>query len=148
MPDPLIEHLKIYSELKDSIAVERFEATLGQIAQLNDPRYIVPLLGFFRDDCEYHEVMFSIIHTIERFDAETYAREILKGLPGFWKNSPYWAKIIHFRIFNDPSSFKAYKTQLSDVDLQVRASVRELLSTMRKHEPKFFKHCDSLLALL
>lgn len=111
MIESLIEHLKQHAKLENSIDVERFDATLSRIAGLNDPRAIGLLLPFFNDKCKFPETMFSIIHTIERFDDATYIREILVGLPGLWSRSPYWANLPHFRIFEYAPSLRAPGTQ-------------------------------------
>lgn len=94
MIESLIKHLEKNSKLEDSIDVERFDATLSQIAQLNDPRSVGLLIPFFNDGCKFREAMYSIVHTIEAFD-DLYVSEILKLLPSFWKHSPYWAMVVH-----------------------------------------------------
>lgn len=148
MIEPLIKHLQQYASLKDSIEVERFDATLGQIAGLNDPRAIGLLIPLFNDNCKFPEVMFSIIHTIERFDDETYVREILKTLPTLLAKSPYWANVIHFRIFNHPPSRQTYRQWLEQADSETKAAAKALLTTMRAQEPKFVQACDEMLAVL
>lgn len=148
MIEGLIRHLQQYAKLEDSIDVERFDATLSQIAGLNDPRAISLLLPFFNDNCRFRETMFSIVHTIERFDDETYLRELLKGLPGLWSRSPYWANVLHFRIFNNAAAFQAYRSQLVQADTVTKTAAKELLTTMRNREPKFMKACTEMLAVL
>jgi 23S rRNA A2030 N6-methylase RlmJ len=68
--------------------VQRFEGVLGQVATMNDPDCIGQVLPLFDDDAEYDEMMFSIIHTIERFDDATYVREIVDHLDSFFDQSP------------------------------------------------------------
>jgi len=148
MIEDVIYHLQRHAKLENSIDVERFDATLSQIAGLNDPRSIGLLLPFFNDKCKFPETMFSIVHTIERFDDETYVQEILKGLPGLWSHSPYWANVLHFRIFNHASSRQAYKNQLAQADPATKVTVKDLLTTMRDREPKFIVTCNEMLAIL
>lgn len=145
---PLIEHLEQYAKLECSIDVERFDATLAQIATLNDPRAIGLLVRFFDDKCKFPESMFSIIHTIERFDDETYVREILKALPILWQRSPYWAKVIHFRIFSQTASLRAYRSGLTIAEPPCKATAKDLLTTMRAQEPLFVQQCDEMLAVM
>jgi len=110
MIESLIEHLRQHAKLEDSVDVERFDATLSQIAGLNDPRAIGLLVPFFNDSCRFREAMFSIVHTIEAFDDETYVREILKVLPDLWSRSPYWATVLHFGVLNSQTTRLAYRT--------------------------------------
>lgn len=148
MIEDVINHLQRHAKLENSIDVERFDATLSQVAGLNDPRAIGLLLPFFNDKCKFPEPMFSIIHTIERFDEETYIREILKALPGLWCRSPYWAKVLHFRIFNHPASCQAYQSLLALADPTIKAVAKDLLTTIRNREPKFVDVCNQMLASL
>src|ERR1039458_6736104 len=128
MIDALIKHLQKSAKLNDSIDVERFDATLSQIASLHDPKAIGMLLPFLNDTSKFPEAMFSIIHTIERFDDETYVQEILKGLPLFLQRSPYWANVVHFRILNHPPAFNAYRSHLARADNLIKAAAINLRS--------------------
>jgi hypothetical protein len=47
MIEPLIQHLRQFAKLEDSIDVERFDATLSQIADMNDPQAIGLLIPSF-----------------------------------------------------------------------------------------------------
>lgn len=148
MIEELINHLRKHAKLEDSIDVERFDATLSQIAGLDDPRAIGLLLPFFKDQCKFPEVMSSIVHTIEMFDDKTYAQEIIKALPTFTEQSPYWATKIHFAIFNHPPSREAYRKQLAGANLTIKAAAKNFFKTMREREPRFVEACDEMIAVL
>lgn len=148
MIELLIRRLNQHAKLENSADVERFDATLAQIAGLNDVRAIQLLTPFFDDNCKFPEVMFSIIHTIERFDDETYTGEVLKVLPTLWRQSPYWTNVLHFRILNYGPSRLAYRSRLAQADLTIKSTARDLFSTMRAREPKFVQACDEMLAVL
>ena len=145
MIESLIQHLRQYEKLDNSTDVERFDATLSQIASANEPRVIGLLIPFFNDRCKFPEAMYSIIHTIERFDAQTYVRELLDALPAFLEKAPYWAKVLHFRVFNDPASRAAYRNYLKCAGQEVKLSAKELLTNMKRSEPKFVQVCDEML---
>ena len=147
MNQSLIEHLRKYARLKDSIEVERFEATLNQIAELKDARYIGPLLEFLDDKCRFPEVMFSIVHTVEAFEHEAYVAGILASLPRLWQSSPYWATVIHVAILNTQSVLEIYRSQLALAPGPVKQAARELLTRIRNTKPKFGERCDQLLAI-
>lgn len=128
--------------------VQRFEQTLGQVAALKDPKSIAALLPFFDDNAEYDEMMFSIIHTIEGFDDETYVREILENLASFYAKSPRWALIVHMRIFNSPPTLAAYEQRIKTLTDQQKQPVRHVLNAVRKKNAKFEQACSVLLAAL
>ena len=148
MIESLIKHLEHYSKLEDSVDVERFDATLSQIAELNDPRAIGLLLPFFKDDCKFPEVMFSIIHTIEMFEDKKYVQEILRGLPMFSRRSPAWAKKVHFAIFNYPPTREAYREQLARAGATTKIAAKDFLTKIGEQEPKFAQVCNEMLAVL
>lgn len=145
MLEALVKHLAQNAKLETSIDVERFEATLGQIASLNDPAAIGLLVAFFRDDSKFPDTMFSIIHVIERFDDSVYVTQILKALPSFWNAAPYWASVLHFRIFNHAPSRGLYREKLAQSNPTIRATAKKLLTTMRDNEPQFRQVCDEML---
>lgn len=148
MIEPLIKHLQQHAKLKDSIEVERFEATLNQIAEQRNPRCIGLLIPFFDDDCEFYEVMYSILHVIESFDHTTFVGEVLKALPDFWKRSPYWATVIHTSILNTPAVLEIYRAQLGGANAAVKQIAQEILIKIRNTKPQFAERCDELLRVL
>lgn len=128
--------------------VQRFEDVLGQVAALNNPDCIGPLLPFFDDDAEYDEMMFSIIHTIEKFDDSTYVRAITNHLDSFLAKSPRWAVIVHMRILNSPPTMAAYADRIKSLSNEQRQVVRKVLEAVRQKNAKFETPCKSLLAAL
>lgn len=143
--DQLLKHLTQYAKLETSIDVERFEATLQQISELNHPEAIGLLIPFFDDKCRFPEVMFSIVHAIERFDSETYVRELLKSLPAFIERSPYWATVIHLRILNTPNVLRIYCSQVKDAERAIKVVSRGILEKIRDTKPKFSHLCTETL---
>lgn len=65
-----------------------FETLLADVFALRTPESICPLLTLFRDNAQYDELMFSIIHGHEIFDDTAYVAEILRGALRFAKSRP------------------------------------------------------------
>ncbi len=128
--------------------VQRFEDILGQVAALNDPACIAELLPLLDDDADHDEMMFSIIHTIERFDDATYVRSIVDHLGAVFAASPRWAVIVHMRIVNSPPAFAAYADYIKTLPKEKRDVVRKVLEALRKKNAKFVSPCESLLAVV
>ncbi len=148
MLDSLITQLETEFTNQKNGYVERVEDLLGQVAALNDPDCIGKLLPFFEDDAEYDELMFSIIHTIENFDDETYVREVSNHLGDFFAHSPRWAVIVHMRILNSAPTLSAYSERIKSLTVQERLTVRNVLQAVRQKNAKFHSACDSLIATL
>jgi len=145
MIEQLIKHMAQYAKLEDSIQVERFEATLNQIQEMRDPRAIGLLIPFLDDNCEFYEVMYSILHAIESFDHATFVREILKSLPEFWQRSPYWATVIHTSILNTPAALDIYRSEMLKAPTAVKEASKAVLTKIRDTKPQFRDRCDGLL---
>ena len=128
--------------------VQRFEDILEQVATLNDPTCIAQLLLLFNDDEKYDEIMFAIIHTIERFDDATYIRSIVEHLESFFTATPRWAIIVQMRILNSPPTLAAYSDCVRSLPHDVRAVIRKVLENVQKKNSKFNSHCNSLLAVI
>ncbi len=132
----------------DAGYMQRFEDDLGKVAALNDPASIAHLLTFFDDDAAFDEMMFSIVHTIERFDDATYVRAITDHIDSFFSASPRWAIIVHMRILNSPQTFSAYANCVKTLPKDKRDIVRKVIEAVRQKNLKFVSPCNSLLAII
>lgn len=111
--DNLIIDLKSICENEnDENFINNFEKKLIEISALHSPLIICKLLPFFKDDTDYDEAMFSIIHIIESFEDKIYVKELIKGLNDFYINSPRWASIIHIRIINSTQTLNTYINEI------------------------------------
>lgn len=128
--------------------VQRFEDILGRVAALNDPACIARLLPFLDDDAEHDEMMFSVIHAIERFDDATYVRSVVDDLGAFFAASPRWAVIVHMRILNSPPTFAAYADYVKTLPKEKRDVVRTVLEVVRTKNARFVSLCESLLGVI
>jgi len=107
--------------------VRAFEGVLAEVIALRTPDSIVPLLGLFRDNAQYDEVMFSIIHGIEIFEMKTYVTEILRGATLLCSNSPRWASIIFMRMLNSEPTRLELVRQLREADPDTKAAIKSLM---------------------
>jgi Immunity protein 30 len=76
--------------------VEKFEDTLAEIEDpIKDANAVAALISLLDDAAKYPELMYSIIHTAETSDDETYSMGVINSLPELWKSSPGWLQTIH-----------------------------------------------------
>jgi len=141
----LIERLRSELRARHEGYVQRAEELLGQILVLDDPGCIAPLLQLFEDDAEYDELMFSIIHTIERFDDPIYVRFVAENLGPFLAASPRWAIILQMRILNSQSTLAAYADCVRALPKDEQDVVRQALGAVRQKDGNFGTRCDSIL---
>ena len=116
----------------DELFLEKFEETLYDLSQLNNHRIISKLIPLLKDDFEYDELMFSVIHTVEVFEDDIYINELFMTLPNFIYQSPRWASIIFMRILNNENSFKVFKTYFSKLNKEKKDSIQALFYSMSK----------------
>lgn len=142
----LINKLRNYKDFSIEGNIEKFEELLSELASTKNPEIIPGLLVFFDDGCDFPEVMFSIIHTIEIFDDAKYIEKLLVTLPEVWKRSPYWVKVIHFRILNSKNTMEEYAKQIKKINAELKEVVREVIYKIGTDSQKFKERCDLILS--
>jgi hypothetical protein len=125
----IAELREIYSKGGKDI-VSDFEKTLAEIAKASDPEIIGQLLTLLDDGTEYDELMFSIIHTIERFNDEDYVAQIIEALPMAWKKSPKWIQVIHVRIMNSQATLSSYMSTIKHASEETRQVAHIVFETI------------------
>ena len=136
--ESLIAELKSVDQRRDdeSYAMD-FEAVLAKFIELRSAAIIQPLIDFFDDDAPFDEVMFSIVHTIETFEDETYVRVLLEKAASFCEASPRWALIVFIRALNSEGTQHELVRQLRDADDTTKAAVRNLMERINARGVQF-----------
>ncbi len=130
---------------RDDDYVQRVENILGQISSLDDQDCIRLLLPFLDDNAEYDEMIFSIVHTIEQFDDDTYINELLTNISSLFSKSPRWTIILHMRILNSQTALDAYEARIKTLSDQQKPVVLDVLNALRKKNAKFEPVCSRLM---
>ena len=144
----LISKLEKVKQLNSEDVVQEFESILAEIDELNTPECIKELCAFFVDDTDYDEIMFSIIHLIEKFDDKIYIQEIFRSIARLISDSPYWCSVLHFRIMNVESTFNEYLKQLTSLDINTREVLKKFIIDFKKTEPEFTDKVSKILELI
>lgn len=129
--------------------VINFENSIEKIINLNDPTLIEELCKGFDDNTEDHEVMFGLIHAIEKFEPKIYLNELIKGLPNMIPDAKFWAKGLLKRILNHED----YRRMLPGVITEQRKDIFDLvvnlLNEINNDNPKkFSESCNYVLSEL
>lgn len=112
----------------DGEYVEQFEQVLEKIDSLDDPSSIILLSQFFDDEAEYDELMFSLIHSIEKFDDVTYINALLEALPNLSQKAPDWCSVLLKRVNNNSNSKEVLAVALESSDNHTRQLVDSILT--------------------
>jgi hypothetical protein len=124
-----------------------FDSTLAQFAEVDDPSAIGILLRFF-DERVDEEVLFTLVQAVEHFDAETYVRELLNGLPDLRRHSPYWARTLVLRVLNSPTHLAVLSSLVPKLSPEAAEALRRTLEDLIMESPQFEDRSRALLARL
>jgi F0F1-type ATP synthase delta subunit len=130
MNDEKLSSLKASSKLSSKDDIETFENILEQVS-MADADWLPKLFLVFNDDCGDEGVMFSLIHTIERFPDSYYVKSFVDHIDSIYENSKYWASMLFSRIINNENCLNEAKKILRTADRKI---VLALLTHMEKNE--------------
>lgn len=146
MLDKYFTELDKYRNFESDENIPKFEEILGDIAKLKDPNVIRKLVNYLDDDSEYPDVIFAIVHLIEEFDDHTYLQELLPSISLLTQNSPYWAKVLHYRIMNSSTTLTEYSKISSSLSEDTKQALKKLLVEIKKEDKEFDSQCNTLIA--
>lgn len=131
-----LKQLKQYAQMQSEEDIKNFELTAWELAETKDIEALKELLGIFYDDCDYPEVMYSLIHAIETYKADIYVKEASKTLDVMLPHAQEWAMRLLYRILNHPT----YTSLLRDnLNLANKKALMELFEYMHndsdRHRP-------------
>jgi hypothetical protein len=133
--------------LKNENEVLNFEDVIENLLSLKDAKLIKDLCSGFDDSTNNHEVMFGLIHAIEKFEGEEGLLEMAKAIPDMLPHATDWAIILHYRILNDELSRKLYAQVLNKVNLKAKSTIVMLLKKIKAEDPtRFESFVDQILS--
>jgi hypothetical protein len=141
----LISKIKLLDKDASNYVVE-FEEILSKFVLLRDYRSIKFLINLLDDECDYDELMFSIIHTVEDFEEVVYAREIGENISSVFLKAPEWAKLVLIRILNSPSSSNAFRDVINNLPKNERMEVVTILEVIKDENSDFVNKVMAILS--
>jgi hypothetical protein len=143
LPDLLARLEEVLGDRGSPRFVERFEEIVEQIAHIDDPSSIGALLGLVDDGLDYG-LVYSLVHTVERFDDDTYLDHLLPALPGLAARSPEWARTLVLRVLNSPPSLAVLRARVPGLSGPPAAALRTTLRELAA-DPQFAERAEELL---
>ncbi|WP_377887525.1 Imm30 family immunity protein [Alkalihalobacillus sp. R86527] len=138
-----LQLMKVYSNrfLQTPEEISEFEVALEQLISGGDTSLISDLCKVFEDGTENHEVMFSLVHSVEflyKKNLEEGLKLIAIAVPKVIFNAKEWMEVIHYRILNHPEVRLVYGKVLSKIDLSIRLQIIDLLNDIKNEDPDMF----------
>lgn len=124
----------------DEANVARFDELLAEVCQSRDEALIPALLMRLDDDCDFHEVVFGVVHAVERFSDEAYFRALTSHLAELQTRAREWCELLHTRILNSPPHFDRFLASFASLRPAIREQEIGILRRIAA-DPDFALRC-------
>lgn len=139
--------------MENNEQIAQFEEALEQITNERNPEHIALLCRAFDDDTEHHEVMYSMVHAVERYDEfSTPAKataEFVKAIPSMLPHASEWLETLLFGILNEDASRRVFAEQLANSTPTTQEQIVGVLRKIAAESPDQFQaKVDEILATI
>lgn len=131
----------------NELNVEQFDDLLAEIVSTPHPSFITPLLLSLDDTCEFNEVMFGVIHVLERLPRSAYFHEIQQNLDTIYRIAPLWCETLHTRIINSPEAYQEFLKGFNNSGQTIKALEITILKNIA-NKPPFKSRCEAGIQVL
>jgi hypothetical protein len=117
---------------------ELFEDAISNLADIVEIENIPMLCTVFDDKTKENEVMFGLIHLIEKFSEKESVDYIVKGIMKILDYAYEWAIILTMRILNSDDDRKVYKRVINEMENGNKEQIIIMLERIVKDNPQQF----------
>lgn len=139
-----LENLKRYAKMETEEDIKLFEITAYELAETKDPEILKELIDIFDDECEYPEVMYSLVHAIETYPSDVYVKGVMLKIKNFLSYLE-WYKTLVYGILNHGKCLQLFK---ENVHLADQDKLLELLDIMYQESEAHRPVIDELRKLI
>lgn len=121
---------------------ERIDGALARIFELHDDRAIGPLLLVLDDHYTFQELMWSVVHLAESYEADAYVATLVDVLPQIERSAPEWAYRLVGRVLNGDADRILFAKQLKRVvpeRADLRLTMHKTLQHLCEEQPGTFE---------
>lgn len=94
-------------------------------------------LSLLRDDAEYDEGMFSLIHAAESANDTIYVQGLIQVFAAIASTAPQWASVVLMRILNSPATQIELIRQLAGAPSSARNAIGQVCGRIAQDNPEF-----------
>lgn len=134
-----------YAEQADN-HVAICERILAEIADLDDPACVGPLMLFFDDEAEYGELMWSVLHLIEHVGGDGYVPVLVQRLPAMKVRAPGWAETLVLRLLNAPDELPGLVAAGRNAEPEAREALIEIVTSLAARNERFMEPAAVVLS--
>lgn len=115
----------------------QFESALIQLDETIKIEDVYDICKAFTDTTNDDEVMFGIIHLIEKLQGEDYLKCIAICTPTMTE-AHEWAMTLNKRIINSDRYYMMYIDVINSLDMELKGKILRLLVDVKNDNPKRF----------
>jgi hypothetical protein len=108
--------------------VAAFDRAVQELPRTLSSADIERLLKVFDDNTPWPDVMFTLVHRIEDTPVGVEERALVRSLPTFAMEAPWWAGVLTIGILNEPASRDALVGVASTADARSREALLGVLA--------------------
>lgn len=123
-----LKQLKKYVKMESEEDIRLFDLTVGELASTQDAKILKELIDVFDDDCEFPEVMYSMVHAIESYPDDIYVKTIASKVVDFLNYQEWFLDLI-YPILNNRKCRQIFKENLH---LAYKTKLLELLNIIEE----------------
>ena len=135
--EAIIQNLIKSRRLSSNDEFDMFEQALLALQDNLEIEDISEVCRAFFDDTQDDEVMFGLIHLIERLRGSECLREIAKCTPDM-NDAHDWAMTLNKRIINSQEYLEMYIDVINSLDVNSKRKILGLLEDVKNDNPKRF----------
>jgi hypothetical protein len=140
-----LEAEKLYSNrlMQDNEQIALFEEALERIEGEHDFLHIPILCRAFDDETEHYEVMYGMVHAVERYDKFSTPAQatatFISAIPAMLPQAAEWLETLLFGILNEDASRRVFAEQLALSPPNTQQQVRSILRKIVADDPEAFQ---------
>ena len=127
--------------------IDKFEKTLVETSKDKTPETVEALIRFLKDDDDYLDEMYQILHVAEGFPREVYLTGFLRAFDEQMADH-YWLGVLLLRVMNDPIYFSRLCEIAKSVNEDVRGNLMKVTRSTSEERAEFSERAQTLLAVL
>ena len=140
-----LEAEKLYTNrlMQDNEQIALFEEALERIEAERNVQHIPLLCRAFDDETEHYEVMYGMVHAVERYDKFSTPAQatatFISSIPAMLPQAAEWVETFLFGILNDDAARQIFAEQLAISPPNVQDQIRSLLRKIVADDPEAFQ---------
>lgn len=143
-----LARLRAWRRLDTDVAVRDFERALADLPETLDSETLDELHLLLYDDTVVPEVMYGLVHRLERTPVGDQEASVLRVLPRMAATAPWWIETVVMRLINNDESRAALLESAEHAPEDHRAALRSVLERISEEPDAVGRVARSTIVVL